>query len=87
MGDRIIITEGEMLEIKITIEIGVGHMKDRIDRRDGRSISNSRSRSGSRAATNRDRIRCFECREYYHFARDCLTKQGRRTDPTDVQYG
>ena len=34
MGDRIIIiTKGETLEIKITIgiEIGVGHMKDRIE--------------------------------------------------------
>ena len=30
MGDRIIITEGETLEIKIMIGIGVGHMKDRI---------------------------------------------------------
>ena len=31
MGDKIIITEGETLEIKITIGIGVGHMKDRIE--------------------------------------------------------
>ena len=28
--------------------------------------------------TNRDRTRCFECREYDHFARDCLTRQGNR---------
>ena len=32
MGDRIIITtEGETLEIKIMMEIGVGHTKDRIE--------------------------------------------------------
>ena len=32
MGDRIIITtEGETLEIKIMIEIGAGHTKDRIE--------------------------------------------------------
>ena len=32
MGDRIIITtERETLEIKITIEIGVGHTRDRIE--------------------------------------------------------
>ena len=32
MGDKIIIiTEGETLEIKIMIGIGVGHMKDRIE--------------------------------------------------------
>ena len=41
-------------------------------------MSNSRSRSGSRASTNRDRIRCFECREYDHFARECPTRQGNR---------
>ena len=27
--------------------------------------------SGSRVSTNRDRIRCFICREYDHFAKDC----------------
>ena len=36
-----------------------------------RSSSSDRSRSGFRASTNRDRIRCFACREYDHFARDC----------------
>ena len=41
-------------------------------------MSNSRSRSGSRASTNRDRIRCFEYREYDHFARQCPTKQEKR---------
>ena len=35
-----------------------------------RSSSNSRSRSGSQASTNRDRIRCYNCREYDHFVRD-----------------
>ena len=48
------------------------------DRRDDRSISNSRSRSGPRATTNRGRIRCFECREYDHFVRDCPTTQANR---------
>ena len=59
------------------IEIGVGHMRDKIEAED-RSISNSRSRSGSRATTNRDRIRCFECSKYNHFTRDCLTTQVNR---------
>ena len=31
MGNKIIITEGETLDIKITIGIGIGHMKDRIE--------------------------------------------------------
>ena len=51
--------------------------QDRSRRRD-RSISNGRSRSGSRASTNRDRIDCFKCREYDHFARECPTRQEKR---------
>ena len=41
-------------------------------------MSNSRLRSGSRASMNRDRIRCFECRKYDHFARECPTRQESR---------
>ena len=40
-----------------------------------RSTTNSRPRSGSRAGTNRDRIQCYKCREYDHFARDCPTSR------------
>ena len=29
-------------------------------------------------STNRDRIRCFECREYDHFARECPTRRENR---------
>ena len=36
-----------------------------------RSESGSRSRSNSRVSTNRDRVRCFKCREYDHFANEC----------------
>ena len=36
-------------------------------RRNDRS-SSSRSTSGLRASTNRDKVRCFKCREYDHFA-------------------
>ena len=43
------------------------------DRRSG-----SRSRLGSKASTNRDRIRCFRCREYDHFAKDCLNSQSEK---------
>ena len=31
----------------------------------------TRSRSNSRVTTNRDRVRCFRCREYDHFANEC----------------
>ena len=43
-----------------------------------RSSSNSRSRSGSRASTNRDRIRWYNCREYDHFARNCPNSREER---------
>ena len=61
------------------IGIGVGHMKDRIET-EGivEALVTVESRSGSRSTTNRDRIRCFECREYDHFTRDCLTMQANR---------
>ena len=51
--------------------------QDRSRRRD-RSVSNGRSRSGSRASTNRDRTRCFECRQCDHFVRECPTRQEKR---------
>ena len=43
-----------------------------------RSSSNDRSRSGYRANTNRDRIRCYACREYDHFVRDCPNSREER---------
>ena len=43
-----------------------------------RSTSNSRLQSGSRASTNRDRIRCYNCREYDHFAWDCPSSREER---------
>ena len=48
------------------------------NRRNDRSSSNSRSSSGSRARMNRDRIRCYTCREYDHFAKDWCTSNEER---------
>ena len=31
----------------------------------------TRNRSNSRVTTNRDRIRCYRCREYDNFANEC----------------
>ena len=39
--------------------------------RERRVRSPSSSRLGSRTSMNRDRIRCFKCREYDHFANEC----------------
>ena len=37
-----------------------------------------------RASTNRDRIRCFKCREYDHFTKDCLNSQTEQ-EPKQIQ--
>ena len=55
-----------------------------------RSSSNSRLRSWSRSSTNRDRIRCYNCREYNHFVRNCPKLQRRkrpRAIATNAEYG
>ena len=52
-----------------------GRGNNRMDRRsrerERRSRLPSSSRLGSRTSTNRDRIRCFKCREYDQFANEC----------------
>ena len=84
MGEIIIIEE-VIIGIKVMIGIGVDSFeRQRRNRRNNRCVSKSRSRSGSRASTKRDRIRCFECREYDHFARECPTGQASR-ETEDIQ--
>ena len=36
-----------------------------------RARSPSSSRLSSRTSMNRDRVRCFKCKEYDHFANEC----------------
>ena len=43
-----------------------------------RSTNNSRMRSGSRASMNRNRIRCYNFREYDHFVSDCPSSREER---------
>ena len=70
-----------LIEMTITIEVGIGLEKGHFP---GTmtvielEVHNSRSRWGSRASTNRDRIRCYKCRGYDHFARDCPTSREER---------
>ena len=52
--------------------------------------SEFRSRSNSRVTMNRDRIRCFKCREYDHFANECPNtgienSDGYESDSTALQ--
>ena len=41
------------------------------DERDDRSRSEFKSRSNSIVSSNKDRIRCYRCKEYDHFAIEC----------------
>ena len=66
-------------ETTILEEVEVGLGKEYIGNfsRKDRS-SSSRLRSGLRASANRHRNRCFRCREYDHFAKDCLNSQAEK---------
>ena len=78
--DRIVEKNTEVKGTVTAIEVGIdqgGEPSQENYRRD-RSSSNDRSRSGSRASTNRDRIRCYVCREYDHFANDCPNSREER---------
>ena len=55
-----------------------GHFQGIMGNKRDRHSSNSRSRSASQASTNRDRIRCNNCREYDHFVRDCPNSREER---------
>ena len=72
-------------EMKVMAEVEIGDRsrersfsRDFSSDRNNRSTSNSRSRSGSTASTNRDRIRCYKCREYDDFTKDCPTSREER---------
>ena len=62
-------------------ECSRGRSRDRNQRR----REESRSRSNSRVSTNRDRMRCYRCREYDHFAAECPnTPTDEETDYEDA---
>ena len=71
-----------VIDVMLTIEVGIdqerGHSQKVIASNRARSANSGRSRSGSRASTNRDRIRCYNCREFNHFERDCPTSREER---------
>ena len=78
MGEIIVIIEEMIMGIEFDRNRSRTFERQDRGRRNYRSMNNSRSRSGSRASMNRDRIRCLECREYDHFARECPKRQESR---------
>ena len=84
-GQNIDVDIEEIVGTKIMKEVEVG-LRERTYsdnfRRNDRSSSNGRSRSGSRVSTNRDRIGCYNCREYDNFTKDCPTTVRRKRDRT-----
>ena len=49
-----------------------------LDRQNSRGEYRSNFRNEGYDSTNRDRIRCYKCREYDHFAKDCPTSKEER---------
>ena len=82
MEDKTVEENTEIIGVMVTIEVGIDQEKDHSQ--EIMAIIGIEvqvivgSRSGSRASTNRDRIRCYNCREYDHFARDCPTSREER---------
>ena len=70
--DKIVEGSIEMIIIGVVtiIEVGIGLERhctqETIVVTELENTNNSRSRSGSRATTNRDRIRCYNCEELSH---------------------
>ena len=75
MEDKIVEEDIEMIDIMTTIEAKTGQEKGYlqeiiiITEIEVQITADPGQAPG--ANTNRDRIRCYNCREYDHFARDC----------------
>ena len=64
---------------------GNDHFRGRSRDRTQRRREESRSRSNSRVSTNQDCVRCYQCREYDHFAAECPnTLTNEETDYEDI---
>ena len=71
MEELIPLEEMKIIGIEIEKIEGLGGQSRSRERERARSQSITRSHSNSRPSMNRDRVRCFRCREYDHFANKC----------------
>ena len=82
MVDKIVEETMEMKVIMTIIETDIGqekeHLKEITVVTETEVHVKTDLRLGSRANTNRDRIRCYKCREYDHFMRDCPNSREER---------
>ena len=76
MGEIIATIEGMVIEMIITIGIGVGHLKDRIEVGEMIEVQVTVGLCQALGQVQIDRVRCFKCREYDHFAGN--VQQGKR---------
>ena len=76
MEDRIVEEITEIIEAMVTIEVRTDQGKDHSQGIEAEVIVDQEQ--DLELVTNRDRIRCYNCREYYHFTRDCSTSREER---------
>ena len=88
MEDKIVEENMGIIGAMIIIEAGIdqekGHSQKIMVTIGIEVLCNSKSRSGSRASTNIDRVRCYNCREYDHCARNC-PNSGEERDLEQLQ--
>ena len=88
MVDKITENITGMKDIVVTIEIGIGQRKELLQEvmvmEEIEALAMIDLDQGPGASTNRDRIRCYTCREYDHFVRDC-PNSGEERDLEQLQ--
>ena len=82
MEDKTVDEITEIVGMMVTIEVGIDQEKDHFQ--EIMAIIGIEVQvivdqdQGLELVTNRDRIRCYNCREYDHFARHCPTSREER---------
>ena len=79
--ETIIIIEKMVIEVEIMTGTEVGHQIDRLEVGEMIEAQAMVDLGQDQEQVQTDRIRCFECREYDHFSRECPTwRENRETE-------